>query len=227
MLYCNAAVLLLLTVHIFVAEFGKRSFSCLAITISNKLPVNTETFLTADTIELHLKSHFFVRFKHASPVLPSGDWLLTPDSMMICALVVLSPPTRLYVCLCVFVGFSVNCSESYRWIFATVLDEVDLETRNSWLDVGGDLEAAVVEKYVLCSVLGSTVSWQWQYVVCETPKICRSENLHCSFYLRKADTAMHNSCTPWVKKKGATLTMAVTLSILDRFAKFFHYCKDQ
>ena len=29
------------------------------------------------------------------------------------------------------------------------------------------------------------------------------------------------------QKKGATLTMAVTLSILDRFAKFFHYCKDQ
>ena len=24
-------------------------------------------------------------------------------------------------------------------------------------------------------------------------------------------------------KKGATLTMAITLSILDRFAKFFHY----
>ena len=29
------------------------------------------------------------------------------------------------------------------------------------------------------------------------------------------------------QKKGATLTMAITLSILDRFAKFFHYCKDQ
>ena len=29
------------------------------------------------------------------------------------------------------------------------------------------------------------------------------------------------------QKKGATLTMAVTLSILDRFAKFFHCCKDQ
>ena len=28
-------------------------------------------------------------------------------------------------------------------------------------------------------------------------------------------------------KKGATLTMAITLSILDRFAKFFHCCKDQ
>jgi len=28
-------------------------------------------------------------------------------------------------------------------------------------------------------------------------------------------------------KKGTTLTMAITLSILDRFAKFFHCCKEQ
>jgi len=28
-------------------------------------------------------------------------------------------------------------------------------------------------------------------------------------------------------KKGATLTMAITLSVLDRFAKFFHHCKEQ
>jgi len=27
-------------------------------------------------------------------------------------------------------------------------------------------------------------------------------------------------------KKGATLNMAVTLSVLDRFAKFFHCCED-
>jgi len=33
--------------------------------------------------------------------------------------------------------------------------------------------------------------------------------------------------TVWVKKKGATLYMAITLSILDRFAKFFHCCKEQ
>jgi len=32
--------------------------------------------------------------------------------------------------------------------------------------------------------------------------------------------------TPWVKK-GATLTMAITLSILGGFAKFFHCCKEQ
>jgi len=29
------------------------------------------------------------------------------------------------------------------------------------------------------------------------------------------------------QKKGATLTMAITLSIPDRFAKFFHCCKEQ
>jgi len=29
------------------------------------------------------------------------------------------------------------------------------------------------------------------------------------------------------QKKGATLTMAITLSILDRFAKFFYYYKEQ
>ena len=28
-------------------------------------------------------------------------------------------------------------------------------------------------------------------------------------------------------KKGATLSMAITLSILDRFPKFFHCCKEQ
>ena len=33
--------------------------------------------------------------------------------------------------------------------------------------------------------------------------------------------------TLWVKKKGATLSMAITLSIFDRFAKFFHCCKEQ
>ena len=30
-----------------------------------------------------------------------------------------------------------------------------------------------------------------------------------------------------IQKKGATLTMAVTSSVLDRFAKFFHCCKEQ
>jgi len=29
------------------------------------------------------------------------------------------------------------------------------------------------------------------------------------------------------QKKGATLSMAITLSILDRFPKFFHCCKEQ
>ena len=36
----------------------------------------------------------------------------------------------------------------------------------------------------------------------------------------------HNNYTV-SQKKGATLTMAMTLSILDRFAKFFHCCKQQ
>jgi len=30
-----------------------------------------------------------------------------------------------------------------------------------------------------------------------------------------------------VSQKGATLIMPITLSILDRFAKFFHWCKEQ
>jgi len=29
------------------------------------------------------------------------------------------------------------------------------------------------------------------------------------------------------QKKGATLTMAIALSVLDQFAKFFHCCKQQ
>jgi len=29
------------------------------------------------------------------------------------------------------------------------------------------------------------------------------------------------------QKKGATVTMAITLSIFDRFVKFFHCCKEQ
>jgi len=32
---------------------------------------------------------------------------------------------------------------------------------------------------------------------------------------------------PVSQKKGATLTMPITLSVLDRFAKFFHCCKEQ
>jgi len=35
-------------------------------------------------------------------------------------------------------------------------------------------------------------------------------------------------CTYTVsQKKGTTLTIAITLSILDHFAKFFHCCKEQ
>jgi len=40
--------------------------------------------------------------------------------------------------------------------------------------------------------------------------------------------ALHkNSHYTVSQKKGATLTMAITLSVLDRFAKFFHCCKEQ
>jgi len=34
-------------------------------------------------------------------------------------------------------------------------------------------------------------------------------------------------CLHLESKKGATLTLAITLSILDGFAKFFHCCKEQ
>jgi len=40
-------------------------------------------------------------------------------------------------------------------------------------------------------------------------------------------TAVRPHTTLWVKKKGATLSIAITLSILDRFAKFFHCCKEE
>jgi len=36
-----------------------------------------------------------------------------------------------------------------------------------------------------------------------------------------------SNCLHRESKKGATLTMAITLSVLDRFAKFFRCCKEQ
>jgi len=45
---------------------------------------------------------------------------------------------------------------------------------------------------------------------------------HNGAYFALAVVTIHRE-----SKKGATLTMAITLSILDRFAKFFHYCKEQ
>jgi len=52
----------------------------------------------------------------------------------------------------------------------------------------------------------------------------------CWSYMRNAD--FEQLLTNWSNlhresKKSATLTMAITLSILDRFAKFFHCCKQQ
>jgi len=42
---------------------------------------------------------------------------------------------------------------------------------------------------------------------------------------------VHNICNELLytvsQKKGATLTTAITLPVLDRCAKFFHCCKEQ
>ena len=38
---------------------------------------------------------------------------------------------------------------------------------------------------------------------------------------------LHGTLVHRESKKGATLTMVITLSMLDRFAKFFHRCKEQ
>ena len=53
-------------------------------------------------------------------------------------------------------------------------------------------------------------------------------------YVRKVNTTHYRLAlivigltTLWVQKDGATLTMAITLSILDWFAKFFHCCREQ
>jgi len=54
-----------------------------------------------------------------------------------------------------------------------------------------------------------------------------AENLyHYDVLCRHFDLAFGWHYKPWVKK-GATLTVAITLSILDRFANFFHCCKKQ
>jgi len=39
-------------------------------------------------------------------------------------------------------------------------------------------------------------------------------------------TADIDTCIHRESKNGATLTMVITLSVLDRFAKFFHCCKE-
>ena len=57
--------------------------------------------------------------------------------------------------------------------------------------------------------------------VCHTPVLCQSD---CTVQFALSDSEM---CLHRESKKGATLTMAITLSILDRFAKFFHCCKEQ
>jgi len=57
--------------------------------------------------------------------------------------------------------------------------------------------------------------------VSQKPHVQTSRNF---IYLHFAWGVAEVKCTPWVKK-GDTLTMAITLSILDPFAKFFHCCK--
>jgi len=49
----------------------------------------------------------------------------------------------------------------------------------------------------------------------------------CSVTNQECQSNEGNSNYTVSQKKGATLTMAVTLSILDRFAKFFHCNKQQ
>ena len=48
------------------------------------------------------------------------------------------------------------------------------------------------------------------------------EYVHRDVLLAQLDIILH--CE---SKKGATLTMAITLTILDGFAKFFYCCKEQ
>ena len=52
-----------------------------------------------------------------------------------------------------------------------------------------------------------------------TGKACRRGVFYCRL---TSDSVIHRE-----SKKGATLTMAITLSILGGFAKFFPCCKEQ
>jgi len=46
-------------------------------------------------------------------------------------------------------------------------------------------------------------------------------------HVRHAAMGQYCHCLYCESKKGATLSMAITLSVLHRFAKFFHCCKEQ
>ena len=60
----------------------------------------------------------------------------------------------------------------------------------------------------------------------KSPKICRLGTI--AQLCQAMSLQLRHVCMYTViQKKGATLTMAITLSILDRFAKFFHSCKQQ
>ena len=59
------------------------------------------------------------------------------------------------------------------------------------------------------------------YIPCGITKLNHNAWLINMIFLKKISLIHRES------KKGATLTVAITLSILDGFAKFFHCCKEQ
>jgi len=71
-----------------------------------------------------------------------------------------------------------------------------------------------------------TALFTWLYAVCFCDGTRRRQ--YGDRYLSQTADLMHAaSVLHCESKKGATLTMAITLSILDRFPKFFHYCREQ
>jgi len=84
---------------------------------------------------------------------------------------------------------------------------------------------------VVVGFLNSVDSANHLWVIVVEKKSCMLQILPCHLYacdlLFRVHFFLLTYSTPWVKKKGATLTIAITLSILDQFAKFFHCCKQQ
>ena len=73
-----------------------------------------------------------------------------------------------------------------------------------------------VEEFWQSTILRNFLVWSSMNTLSETMNCCAE-----SLPLRNTIHIHRES------KKGATLSMAITLSILDRFAKFFHCCKEQ
>jgi len=57
---------------------------------------------------------------------------------------------------------------------------------------------------------------------CQTRQICKEVAMDHWKWRKLIKDVLHRE-----SKKGATLTMAITLSILGGFGKFFHCCKEQ